>query len=83
MFQGFIVDIFHWLTLFIINTLYSGYYYYPITDEETSPERLSNLPKIVTKTQVWLPATMKAKLVRQVLVQKGTGLFRFCDLGEW
>ena len=28
------------------------------------------------KLEVWLPATAKAKLVRQVLVQKGRGLFR-------
>lgn len=37
----------------------------------------------VTKTQVWLPAKMKTKLMRQVLVQKERCLLRYHNPGEW
>ena len=37
----------------------------------------------VIEMQVWLHASVKAKLVRQVLVQKERSLFRRHNLGEW
>lgn len=48
----------------------------------SSPTRLCMCEGIVRNT-VWLPATTKTKLVKQVLVQKGRGLFRCHDLEEW
>lgn len=44
------------------------------------------MSEVVTeqKTEVWLPASTKAKLMRQVLVQKERGSIQVpCDLGEW
>lgn len=37
---------------------------------------------IVTKMQVWLPASTKAKFMRQMLVQKARGLFKSHNLGK-